>query len=210
MQKIFVLFYLMVFTVCYSHAQIENQKQDQNLKIGVSVQLNSILNDENYAIGDGIGYVIQKHKKYFSFAADIEYVISDKFSLLSGLSYTYRKFDGQWYCAVCNWVGPWPEPEQFKQQFLAVPATVRYYIFNQRTQLFGEAGVLNQFTLTNELDEKKYLLKGYLGTGIGYHIWKRMLIELSVNYQPAFDKLYSNSNYKYQILAFKLGLKWPL
>lgn len=206
MLRTLLCLYLSAFVCCLSHAQQPDESK-QKLQIGLFFQVNSILDDENIATGDYIGYAIKDHKSNYTVTVDFEYAITNKISILSGLNYTYRKLTAQWYCAVCDWIGPWPEPERFTQQFLALPLAGRYYFLNGKIQLFGEAGAINQLGLTEELDERKYLLKGHLASGVGYRIWKNLLVELSANYQPAFGKLYSDSDYKYRILGFKLGLK---
>lgn len=201
---------LLVLLFCLSgsllNAQEEIKEPKNNLKIGLFYSFDKVLSDKNLSSTKYTGYSIDYSRPNYSLGAEIEYYINPKFSIQSGITYTNRDFTATYYCHVCDFIVA-PQPESINQEFLEIPLTAKYYFLSKKVLLFAEAGIVNQFTVKNELNENDYAASAKAALGVGYQFGNTYSIEISSNYQNGISNLYKDSNFKQQLLGFKVGIK---
>ena len=198
------------------HAQ-ENTKEtlilsnqsSKKIKIGLFYSLDKNLSDKSQSNSKYEGYAADYNKHNYSLGTEIEYKLNSKFSIQSGVTYSNRDFTGTFYCHVCDFIAA-PQPEDINQQFLEIPLTAKYYFLSKKVLLFAEAGFVNQFTIKNKLNENNYNANAKAALGVGYQFDNSYSIEISTNYQSGISNLYKNSNFKQQLLGFKVGIKKEL
>ncbi|MDY7395410.1 outer membrane beta-barrel protein [Aureibaculum sp. 2210JD6-5] len=181
----------------------------KKIKVGLFYSYDKNLSDKDYTFVKYEGYSIDYNKPNYSLGAEIEFSLNPKFSIQSGVTYTNRDFTGTYYCAVCDFIVA-PQPEDINQQFLEIPLSAKYYFIPKKVLLFTEVGLVNQFIIKNELNENNYNISAKIGLGIGYQFNNHFSIEVATDYQNGISNLYKNSNFKQQILGFKVGIKKEL
>ncbi len=184
-------------------SKLSNQSK---IKIGLFYSLDKNLSDKNQLVSKYERYSADYNKQNYSLSTEIEYSLNRNLFFLSGITYTNRDFTGTYYCAVCDFIGN-IEPGIIKQRFLEVPVIIRYYFLPNKVLIYSEAGIVNQFAVNSDLDENSYSIGGKLAVGIGYQLSKSYSIEISTNFQNGISNLYKDSNFKQQILGFKMGIK---
>lgn len=186
-------------------AKFQNQSA-KKFKIGLFYSLDKNLSDEHQSFNHYEGYAPEYNKANYSLGTEIEYFLNPKFSIQSGVNYANRDFTGTYYCHVCDFIGV-IEPKNIKQRILEMPITTKYYFLPKKVLLYVEVGVVNQFILNETINENDYSLNGKLALGVGYVFTNNYSIEISTNYQHGISNLYKNSNFKQQVLGFKVGIK---
>jgi hypothetical protein len=117
------------------------------------------------------------------------------------------------------------EPIMFKQRYIDVPLSVRYYIYAKRLIVFAEAGAVVNILTRNktQFQEWGYASKWYVsdiegvklseymvglngGIGLGYAFNNRLDIILTTTYRQVLTEYTPSDNYRPSAIVASLGL----
>ena len=177
----------------------------RNLRFGMLFTFDSNLSSENFAIDEYRGYSADYNKANYKIGLSVEYLLRNRFTLNSGFNYSNKDFTGTYYCAVCDFIGP-ANPEKIELQYVEIPLSLRYYFLPSDLKLFADIGLINQFSLTNEIIDNKYNISGKLGCGIEYNLNPKLAFQLVTEYNKGLTNMFKESDFKIKTISFGLGI----
>ncbi len=157
--------------------------------------------------GSYTGYNPDFNKTNYSIGITLDYSLSNKLYVFTGLTYSNRDFTGTFYCEVCDFIVP-PQPEPISLSFLEIPVGLRYYLLASRLKPFAEAGLVNQFALQKELTTLEdsspanaYVLSGAVGLGLEFGISRNIAMLARAAYTRGISNLIEGMDYSLQMFS---------
>lgn len=161
----------------------------------------------------------------FSTGITANFLTNSSFSFQSGLLYTQKDVTRYQVCPACFWNSVSlfiPNPIEMKQRYLTVPFLVRLNDKNAKFSPIIEAGIYNNFIVSdNDFDlNKSAFMEGALGIGAGYKLNQNLCLELKYGYRRALTAVYEgetsslnnkdSSPNKLKTQSFQIGLNYSL
>ncbi len=206
MKKLLLLVLCLAFSFA-TYSQIVKSSEKGTVRVGLQYAYDENRSSERIAFDQYSGYGADYDQPNYSVGLTLDYSITNRFMLLSGINYSDKSLTGTYYCAVCDFAIP-PTPEVIELQFIEVPVIARYYLLRARLGIFGEAGIGNLFAISNEMDfkEENHIINGKIGGGIEYSFLDRYAAHLAVDYAQNLTRVFENADYEYNVLGIKLSL----
>lgn len=177
----------------------------RNLRLGILFILDNNLSSENFAIDEYSGYSADYNKTNYKIGFSAEYLLKNGFTLNSGFNYSNKNFTGTYYCYTCNFA-VLPSPEKIELQFIEIPLSLRYYFLPSELKIYADIGLINQFSMSNEIVENKYNISGKLGCGIEYNLNPKLALQLVTEYNKGLTNMFKESDFKIKTISFGLGI----
>lgn len=185
---------------------LNSYSQTGKFRPGVFYSFDNNFSSDRISFDKYSGYSADYNKSNFSAGLSLDYSISGKLILVSGINYSDKSFTGKYYCDVCDISTP-PGPEKIEIQFIEIPVIAKYYFLRSRFDVFAEGGIGNLWRVNHktDLEVEKYFLSAKLGGGIEYPFLDRYSLQLSVVYTQNLTEVFRDAEYDYRIFAIKFG-----
>lgn len=154
-----------------------------------------------------------------------EVPVHPRLSIRIGAAYSPKDFTGD-RVAPCNCNSETAkEPIMFKQRYVDVPLSIRYYVHAKRTFVFVETGaVLNVLVMNktrfishdqyskshvssiDDISLNKYMVGVSAGAGVGYAFTPRIDLSLAVSYRQVLTEYAPTDNYRPAVIVANVGL----
>ncbi len=153
----------------------------------------------------------------YKIGVDIEYKVSEIFSIGSGLSFSQKGFLTTTECEYCQ---PSYSEIKFDLEFLEIPLIGAYTYKINDFEVFGQLGIINYFNFSlNIFDNNNgislnnintYSLSGKVGIGASYPILGKHRLFLASDYTTGFTDVFENLDYKIKSLGIRMGVQFLL
>jgi hypothetical protein len=188
--------------MCYG---LHSQDTPKQFRLGINLTSDHNISSKNIDFDNYTGYTSSYDSFNYSLGVQAEKFFTTDMSVNLGLQFAHKNFTGTFYCAVCDWAFP-PEAEKIKMQYLEIPIGIRKYFLPGKWKLFADIGLVNQFTLENDLENNKYLISGKLGGGTEYRIGNNTALQLTAIYNRALSRTFEGSDHKMEFLSVGVGI----
>jgi hypothetical protein len=149
--------------------------------------------------GNGNGFTTDYNQFNYTVGLIAQYQLKTKFFLESGIEYSNKDFTGRYSCPSCDYGFP---KEVISQRFLEIPILLKYYLIDKKFNLVIVPGLINGFSIQNELVNNGYLLSGTIGAEIGYELIQNWNFQLGADYSSSLTHFYVDDNYNLKSNGF--------
>lgn len=182
---------------------LKAQDSQESFRLGFNAVFDKNLSAEKIATQPYMGLSTDYDKINYRIGFNLEYILNSNFSLFTAVQYSNKDFSGNYYCEVCNYVPV--GPEDFELRIIETPIYVRYYFLPDKLKLFGEAGINNQFIIS-DFGNKNYSLAIKVGAGLEYALNSSLALQFLMDYNKGITKVFEKSDFKLDYLGFGVGI----
>lgn len=182
-----------------------SQVGEKDIRLGTFVYLDKNISSSRVQTNSNEGYLAESNKINYKVGVLAEYFFSSNISLALGVNYANKSFSGEYYCENCGLASS-SESETIPFHFLEVPMKIRQYFFKGKYRVFLDLGLMNQISLSNNINNKDYNLAGITGFGMELSLKNNFSLQFTTEYNAGITKQFENSNFKLNFIAFGIGL----
>ena len=215
-------------------ASLEAFSQDKNIRLGFQFSGENISGDGFLATRESaLNTNIARDEFNFSTGLTANFLTNSSFSFQTGLLYSKKDITTYEYCVSCFayygqvnqralFLSYVPIPKEINQRFLSIPFLVRFEDREAKLAPIFEAGIYNNFLLSdNDFEEtKSAFMEAAAGLGLSYRLNKQMRVEFKYSYRQSITSIFespvqswsnddSDPN-KLKTQSFQLGLNYLL
>lgn len=167
--------------------------------VGIKATPQVYLDSTDFKSGDYTGYELSSRVLNLNVGLRAQYTLSNRWSIISGIDYSTKDFEGLYYCHVCDLAVQ--GPERIKIRFLEVPFVGRFQLASGKWGVHADLG-LTPGMLIQEIESKyddplssiygkqntfgRFNISGNAGLGVNYHILPGVSVELTGFYSHSF------------------------
>jgi len=185
------------------------QDKSNKFKFGVEFGVVENLSSKTVPFNLSEGYNFSYNKFNFKWNVTLDFYITEKISLGSGLSYSQNNYKAISYTPY--FIGIFEG--EIKLNFIEIPVSMRYYFLNEKLKPFINIGIVSQLIFDDNdlrnsrlpLKGNKYGISGKLGVGLEYEL-NKIAIRLYADYVKGFSNIYSNLDYKIDYISLGIGV----
>lgn len=218
MKKILIIFTVFISVMSYGQntENDEPSKTENTSKIRLSPFFSYDFNNSSKTVRNDFGvYNFSYNDFNYKVGIDVEYKITKKISLSTGLNYSSKDFSFFYDCPSC---GPLGYDTQTKFRFLEIPVTAIYIHEINRLELFGQFGIVNQFSPSFGLFDdnyspakiKEYSISGKIGLGMSYPILNKHRLFFVADFTRGLTSIFEEIDYKYKSFGLRIGMQFLL
>jgi hypothetical protein len=235
MKKFIPLIFLLATTQCLlaqRHFLVEQHfSAESGLLPGQLVVGNTTYNDLSSALmmakyKNKSGQTVREEGFYMAAGLFIEIPVTSKLSIRTGGLYMARKFRGfpEGQCETCEG----SKAIYFRQRYVDIPLSARYYIIDKRLFLFADAGLTGSILHHTEAyyddsymgkpyghnvdpaPAKKFMLLGTVGFGGGIKMTEVLRLNIAAVYRQGFTPFLDADSYKMKSVGITAGLAFRI
>jgi hypothetical protein len=180
--------------------------------IGAFYSIDRQILADNIASPAGYGYHnLEQSGPSYTTGIQAQVKIASRWWISTGVAYSRKDYSANVSCPNCVYLtftsslySSYPQVATIPQQFIEVPALMRYYVVQKKFILYAEAGLTANFLMQNSpagmydyatgVDVKSFIVGGQIGIGTGYTIGKAFEINLGTVYRNSITEYVDSSD----------------
>lgn len=167
------------------------------------------------SFSEGSGYGITKSYFNYTTGINLQFPLTKKLSMGTGIAYTQQDLEANHYCM---WCGSLPsEPEKLELRFIEVPLFIQYNLLNSKIKVYVQAGAqgtqllrIPDLWFPNNISYNRQTFKGILGIGTSIDLGKHFAVQLTPTYRYAFNSVYKETELKMHSIGITGGISYRI